>query len=70
LLNRDLGIPVAKGLELAESLRTSSNREIGIGRLGSLRFDLDRLRPSLEQAIDEAIDEVHPLRRGRPRSEP
>lgn len=68
LLNRDLKIPIAKGIELAESLRTSPNQEIGIGRLGKLHFDVAGLRPSLVAAVNEAIEEVHPSRRGRPAS--
>ena len=68
VLNRDLKIPVAVGIELAESLRSSPNQEIGIGRLGKLQFDIAGLRPSLSAAIAEAIEEVHPRRRGRPAS--
>ena len=66
LLHRDLRVPLSRGFELAESLRSSQNHEIGVGRLGKLRFDLDRLVSSLEQAVAEAIDEIHPPRRGRP----
>lgn len=66
LLHRDLEIPVSRGVELAESLRTSPIQEIGIGRLGKLYFDVAGLRPSLSEAINEAIEEVHPRRRGRP----
>jgi hypothetical protein len=68
ILNRDIGIPVSKGIDLAESLRKAPNQEIGIGRLGKLHFDVAGLRPSLSAAIDEAIEEVHPRRRGRPPS--
>jgi len=70
VLNRDLRIPLTKGIELAESLRKAPNQEIGIGRLGTLHFDIAKLRPSLSHAVEEAIEEVHPRRRGRPASLP
>jgi len=68
LLNRDLEIPVAKGIDLAKSLRSAPNQEIGVGRLGKLIFSVSALRPLLLASIGEAIEEVHPPRRGRPPS--
>ena len=65
ILNRDLKIPVARCVDLAESLRNAPTREIGIGRLGKLAFDVDRLRETLVAALEEAIDDVHPRPRGR-----
>jgi hypothetical protein len=66
ILNRDLGVSVARGLELAEQLlREPQGRELSLGSLTTLRFDTAHLRRALESAILEAVDEVVPPRRGR-----
>ena len=68
LLKRDLGVSIARGLELAEQLAAAPNSRLPLGRLGTLHFDLLALRQSLLPAIAEAIESIQPPRRGRPRS--
>ena len=68
VLNRDLGVSLAKGIELAESIISSVGSPIRVGSLGALTFDIARLRRTLERAVDEALESVAEPRRGRPRS--
>ncbi|HVT37862.1 MAG TPA: hypothetical protein VHE78_02345 [Gemmatimonadaceae bacterium] len=66
LLKRDLGVSLAKGLELATAIAQSPSGEIAVGSLGSLRYEHSGLRSPLEAALADALEEVAPLRRGRP----
>lgn len=67
ILNRDLGVPISKGLDLAERiLRAPRDRELPLGSLMSLRFDTAHLHRALESAIADAVEEFVPPRRGRP----
>ena len=68
ILNRDLGVSLARALQLAVEVVASPAGRINIGSLGSLTFDLQHLREPLEHAINEAIEGVAPKTRGRPRS--
>jgi len=68
ILNRDLGVSIAKGLELAKQLADSSSSSVTVGSLGELTFDVSRLRQTLEISIDEALESVAESRRGRPQS--
>ena len=68
VLNRDLGVTVAKGLELAEQVVAAPAAPIAIGSLGTLTFDVPRLRETLEAAVGEALESVAEPARGRPRS--
>ena len=68
VLNRDLGVSVAKGLELAELVFAKPSSPVAIGSLATLTFDVSRLRRTLELAIDEALESVAEPARGRPRS--
>ncbi|MFI5233168.1 MAG: hypothetical protein ACHQSE_11735 [Gemmatimonadales bacterium] len=67
VLNRDLGVSVAKGIELAQLILASPSAPVAIGSLGALTFDVSRLRRTLELAIDEALESVAEPARGRPR---
>lgn len=65
ILRRDLGVSHSRGLELAGELLASSG-EVLIGSLGTLRFDVSRLRVALQSALADAAEEVVVPRRGRP----
>jgi hypothetical protein len=67
ILNRDLGLSLAKGLELARLVLSSPSSPIAIGSLGTLTFDVPGLRRTLEVAVDEALESVAEPARGRPR---
>jgi hypothetical protein len=67
ILNRDLDVPVTRGLLLAdEILRSPTEVELSVGPLTALRFDIARLRVSLSAAIAETLEEFIAPRRGRP----
>lgn len=68
ILNRDLGVSIAKGIELAEMIIGSKGTPIRVGSLGVLTFDIVQLRRTLEQAVDEALESVAEPPRGRPKS--
>ena len=70
LLRRDLGVPLSRGLNLADQLRSSRESQVPVGVLGSLQFDMTRLRSVLEQALADAVDGHESPRRGRPRKQP
>jgi hypothetical protein len=81
VLNRDVGVSIARGLELAGQLlrepgvrepgvrepgvREPGVRELSLGSLTMLRFDAVHLNRALESACIEAVDELMPPRRGR-----
>jgi hypothetical protein len=66
LLKRDLGVSLAKGLELAAAIVRSPTGEVAVGSLGMLRYEPTGLRLPLETALADALEEVAPPRRGRP----
>jgi hypothetical protein len=66
ILNRDLGVSVAKGLELAEQVFAAPDSTFAAGSLITLMFDVRRLKEVLELSIDEALESVAEHRRGRP----
>jgi len=68
VLNRDLGVAIAKAVGLAGQICRAPGTPISIGSLGVLTFDLVRLRSTLELAISEALESVAEPVRGRPRS--
>jgi hypothetical protein len=68
VLNRDFGVGVAKGLELATAILRSPTGSASVGSLGSLTFDIPRLREALRRSIGEALEGVAEPVRGRPRS--
>jgi len=68
ILNRDLGVSLARGLELAEQVVGSPSASVAVGSLGKLTFDVSRLRQMLELSISEALESVAEPLRGRPRS--
>jgi hypothetical protein len=68
ILNRDLGVSIATGLELADRIFESPALPVAVGALGALAFDLPRLRHALEFSVNEALESVAERTRGRPRS--
>lgn len=67
ILNRDVDIPVARGLQLAEEiLRSPHEVRLSVGPLTTLRFDIAQLHRALEAAIAETLEEFVPPQRGRP----
>ena len=68
ILKRDLGVNLAKGFELAERILASPVSAVTVGSLGTLTFDVTRLRQALEHSIGEALESVAERTRGRPRS--
>ncbi len=67
ILNRDLGVTVAKGLELAALIVAAPASTVPLGSLGTLAFDLTLLRQALELSITEALESTAEPTRGRPR---
>ncbi|MFI5244191.1 MAG: hypothetical protein ACHQQR_03120 [Gemmatimonadales bacterium] len=68
ILNRDVGVSIAKGLELAERVLEAPGTPLTLGPLSSLAFDVPSLRGALESSIVEALESVAEPTRGRPRS--
>jgi hypothetical protein len=68
ILNRDLGVSIARGLEIAKQLADTPSSTMAVGSLGELKFDLSRLRQTLELSIDDALESVAEPIRGRPSS--
>jgi hypothetical protein len=66
VLNRDLGVGIARGLELAEEVEGCTDGRVRTGSLTTLHFDLPLLRRTLEPAIDDALEGVAHPSRGRP----
>jgi hypothetical protein len=67
ILSRDLGVGIARGLELADLLIGSPASSVSLGSLSTLSFDVPRLRAMLDHSIDEALESVAEPIRGRPR---
>lgn len=65
LLRRDMGLSSSRAMQVAGDLQESGG-ELAIGVLGSLRFDLTRLRSVIQQALADGIDSHVPRPRGRP----
>jgi hypothetical protein len=68
ILNRDLGVTIAKGLELAALIVAAPASTVPVGSLGRLSFNLTPLRQALDQSIQDALESTAEPTRGRPRS--
>ncbi|MDA1082165.1 MAG: hypothetical protein O2973_10900 [Gemmatimonadetes bacterium] len=66
LLQRDLGMPLQHGWPLAEEIISSHDGRVPVGTLGTLGFDVRRLRAVVRQALADAVQDRTPVRRGRP----
>jgi len=68
ILRRDLGVALTGGLDLARRILRSPDRTVLIGSLGSMTFDVPRLRDALQQSINDALEGIAEPTRGRPRA--
>jgi hypothetical protein len=68
ILNRDLGVSIAKGLELATRLVATPASPVPVGSLSSVTFDLNRLRLALELSLADALESTAEPTRGRPKA--
>ena len=68
VLNRDLGVSIARGLELGALILASPASPIAIGGLATLMFDSSRLCRALDLAVGDALESIAEPLRGRPRS--
>jgi hypothetical protein len=68
VLTRDLGVSVAKGLEIAALVLASPASPVQLGSSCALAFDVTRLRRALERSVNEALESTAERTRGRPRS--
>ena len=66
LLNRDLGTPFDLGWLLSEQIEAAKDGRVQFGALGTLEFDLPRLRAVVRGALADAVQDRPPVRRGRP----
>lgn len=66
LVRRDVGCPLKRAAEIAESLLAADGAQIPVGTLFHLRIDRDRLRRVVRQALADATATVELPRRGRP----
>lgn len=66
LLERDLGVAMPRAIALASELVASPAGSIAVGSLGSLHFEIDRLRSVLRNALGDAVDGRDRPQRGRP----
>jgi len=67
VLSRDLGVGIARGLELAAAIIAAPASSIPAGSLCTVTFEVARLRHALERAVDEALESIAEPVRGRPR---
>lgn len=67
LVARDLAIPLRKSATLASRVLSADQGRVAVGSIGSVQFDIPRLREVLHHAIAASIQDREPLRRGRPR---
>ena len=70
LLERDTGLRIGPALRMASAIRASPDGTIPIGRLGSLRFDVTRLKSLIQDALADAVEGPAAPRRGRPPGSP
>lgn len=66
LLERDTGLRIGPALRMASAIRASPDGTIPIGRLGSIRFDVIRLKSLIQEALADAVEGPAAPRRGRP----
>lgn len=65
LLRRDLGVTSSRAMRLAGGLQVNQG-QLTLGVIGSLHFDMARLKSVLQQALASAIEGHTPRPRGRP----
>ena len=67
LISRDTAASQQRALEIARAIVSSPDGSMALGALGSLHFDLKRLRSLLQQALADALEGRVTPKRGRPR---
>lgn len=67
ILSRDLGVGIARALELAAAIIAAPASSIRAGSLCTVTFEVTRLRHALERAVHEALESIAEPVRGRPR---
>jgi hypothetical protein len=66
VLNRELGVPLRRGLEIGGKFLDSRDSSVAVGQLGVLSFDIDALRSHLTAVLAEVLEQTAPPKRGRP----
>ena len=66
VLKRELGVPLARGLEIGVYLLESGSSNIAVGQLGTLSFDIDALQSHLTTILAEVLEQTALPIRGRP----
>ena len=66
LLKRDLGMPFRRGWIVGAELLRSNSDSVPVGTLGTLVYDVQRLRSVVRQALADSVQDRSPVRRGRP----
>lgn len=67
ILSRDVGITIARGLEVAEKILGAASARVELGPLTAIAFDVAKLRAALELSIGDALESIAEPIRGRPR---
>jgi len=67
LLERDLGMPTSRSVGISSGLLQSPGGSLRVGVLGTLQYDVQRLRAVVRQALANALEGTGRPRRGRPR---
>jgi hypothetical protein len=66
VLQRELGVPLARGVEIGEQLTQDRTARIAVGRLGALTLDVAALQAHLSTVLAEVLEQTTPPKRGRP----
>lgn len=66
LLKRDLGMPFRRGWQIATELLHGGAQRVPVGILGTLEYDVPRLKAVVRQALADSVQDTSPIRRGRP----
>jgi hypothetical protein len=67
VLQRELGVPLARGLQLSGQIAADPSGQLAIGRLGTLSIDVRALRSHLKLALADVLEQTDIPTRGRPR---
>lgn len=66
LLKRDLGMPFRRGWAMGAELLRRDVHRVSVGTLGTLDYDVARLKSVVRQALADSVQDRSPVRRGRP----
>lgn len=65
-LQRELGVPIARGLEIGAKFLDPDCPSVALGQLGVLSFDLSALRSRLSNDLADVLEQTAVPKRGRP----